>query len=353
MGDDMAKIKVGQQPSSMDVQKVVSSGQSVAVVQPKPAPIPVPLAPKSPQSDLGQTQKSAPLPPSPGQKPSAPITPITIPGMPSSVPSGPSIVIPSDNPPLARPRTILYVLILALIITGGVVYWLFGRNSGNVAEQSPTPSPSIQVTPTPSPELFDIAFPGDPVLIELASSASPIADFNSKRKAVILSPGEYKKLAIEPETKGGVKLSPLELLDRFLISYPVGLKSALTPAESLIYGQREAFNQQGLIDLTAPTQQRLSFVIKVADRTVAASTMRGWETTMASVLGDVFEFQEAKAASSTFSDNTYRGVAVRFVNFSFADHTIDYAVITGRDQQAYLIIASSREALYGIIDKLQ
>ncbi|OGN12734.1 MAG: hypothetical protein A3C71_01610 [Candidatus Yanofskybacteria bacterium RIFCSPHIGHO2_02_FULL_43_15c] len=52
------------------------------------------------------------------------------------------------------------------------------------------------------------------------------------------------------------------------------------------------------------------------------------------------------------SDSFYRGVKIRYANFSYANQAIDYAIITAKNGNDYLIIANSREQVYSIIDKL-
>ncbi len=69
-------------------------------------------------------------------------------------------------------------------------------------------------------------------------------------------------------------------------------------------------------------------------------------------LAVLFRFDKTKAASTVFSDNTYNGTAVRYINFPDANSTIDYAIIQATNSESYLVVVNSKEHIYSIINKL-
>lgn len=55
-------------------------------------------------------------------------------------------------------------------------------------------------------------------------------------------------------------------------------------------------------------------------------------------------------ATEEFSDNTYKTLDIRFLNFPMRDITIDYALYP---EENWLILATSRQFIYRIIDLLE
>ena len=74
---------------------------------------------------------------------------------------------------------------------------------------------------------------------------------------------------------------------------------------------------------------------------------------MSQDLIDLFLLNPAKAATTTFLDNTYQGVAIKYRNFPDLNKTIDYAIVTAKNGETYLVITNSREHMYAIIDKIK
>ena len=69
---------------------------------------------------------------------------------------------------------------------------------------------------------------------------------------------------------------------------------------------------------------------------------------MAEDLRPIFlDHQLEEPATEEFQDNTYKNVNIRYLNFSDPSLTLDYAIVGD-----YLVITTSRESMYGVIDRL-
>ena len=91
---------------------------------------------------------------------------------------------------------------------------------------------------------------------------------------------------------------------------------------------------------------------RVTDKVVVETMMAGWEITIADDLADYLLIEDvSKEASVNFLNNTYRGFAIRYKNFSFPSLSFFYAIFDSAGQ-SYLIISGSRESGYAAMDVL-
>lgn len=92
---------------------------------------------------------------------------------------------------------------------------------------------------------------------------------------------------------------------------------------------------------------RLGLIIAMKEDSLDL-VLRFWEETMKTDLKPLhLGLKDQPVATEEFLDNIYQGVAIRYINFPYPDLSIDYAII---DNQ--LIIATSRESIYAVIDAL-
>lgn len=92
-------------------------------------------------------------------------------------------------------------------------------------------------------------------------------------------------------------------------------------------------------------RSRAGFVVKIINQEV---NLGDWEKTMLEDLTPLFLDQElGEPATEKFQDNVYRDVNIRYLNFPDPSLTIDYAVVGD-----YLVITTSRESMYRVIDKV-
>lgn len=269
----------------------------------------------------------------------------------SSAPT--QIIIPENGGPS---RNRLYILIaLGAILIGGL-YWFLSSGNEEVAQVTPTPTstPRATVTATPAPKTLGTLIGGTAETITLANTGDPSTDFWAKVNALSLSGGEMRRLAVKAATKENGELTPIELLDRFIISYPAELKNQLSGESAIVvYGQREAFDAKGTIIPVPPIQKRVVLISELRDSAAVTSTLKTWEATMTNALAPLFKYNKAKAATQAFLDNIYQGKALRYKNFAYPDNTIDYSIVQASNGKIYLVITHSREAIFGTIDKLR
>ncbi len=96
---------------------------------------------------------------------------------------------------------------------------------------------------------------------------------------------------------------------------------------------------------------KMALAVRVTDAAQAKTQLTFWEDTMLERLGEFYGLP-LPAGDLSFSDNTHRSISIRYVNFPTPDRSIDYAIVTAKNGNDYLIIANSREQMFLIIDKL-
>lgn len=331
MQEDITAIKKGQIPTGVQVEK-----QSEKDVTPPPAGAPGPkitMPPKpAPEIKLGELEKSKPLP---GTKPSFP------PPMPAVPPAGPmskpaGLSVPTGGG-INKKRLIF--LTAGLIIVAFLV-WFFALRGPSVPEVAISPTPTYTVTPTSTPVSIEDSFS-----IVDSASISLGADFitrfnNSINKELLISsrePALYKVL--NPTSGNRYTLS--EFLSGLLVQAPTELSAATNDSFFLsVIDKSDNVDGYGLL-------------IELNDPVSALTAMGNWEGTMSQDLKDLFLLNLAKAATTTFLDNSYQGIAIRYRNFPDPNKTIDYAVVAAKNGKTFLVITNSREHMYSVIDKIK
>ena len=335
MQEDIAAVKKGQAPTGFQVEK-----QSEKDITPPPAGAPGPkiTMPPRPVQEvrLGELERSRSLPST--RPPSFPPIPTVPPAGPATKPAG----LPAGlSMPMGGGINKKRLIFLAggLVVVAFLV-WFFALRGPSAPEATPSPTPTLTATLTPTPVSIEDSFP----IVDSASialGANFITRFdNSINKELLVSsrePALYKIL--NPATGNRYTLS--EFLGGLLIQAPAELVAAAKDNFYLtvLYKSNNVDGFGLLIELSNP---------------VAAFTAMGnWEGTMAQGLKDVFLLNPIKAASTTFLDNTYNGVAIRYKNFPDPNKTTDYAIVTASNGETYLVLANSREHIYSIIDKIK
>ncbi len=343
MADDVAKIKVGQKPSGTEIQKTIPvAPRPIAPVAPT-SPSPVPVAPR-PQATLGDAQKAPSL---------APLSPLPRP-IPAAKPvqTYEEASLPSSSQPTSRPRTGLYLLILLLVLIGAGVFFYFNGKEDELAV-TPTPIATATPTPTPTPSIGSL-IGGAQETITLSQGANPSADFLAKINALTLAPGELRTLIITGELKGSGEMGLTDILDRFLLTYPVAIRDYLgNESIILVFGQKEIFTSKGQFDLAAAPQERLVFLTEVQNVAALTQALSAWETTMADSLASVLGISKTKATGTGFVSSTHSGTPLRYRNYPNPDQSIDYALVPASNGKTYLLVAGSRESTLFTIDKLK
>ncbi|MBI4158212.1 MAG: hypothetical protein HY505_01130 [Candidatus Yanofskybacteria bacterium] len=369
MGEDITSLKSGQKPSGVDIPRKVTPeapkpampGASKQETPPSgpmsfvglggtektgplaglPKPPVFPSRPGS-TSDLGQAGKTGPLPPPPGS--SIPFKP---PGPFKAPEIQPSMTVPSEKKGLSA---MFYLLIAGILVIGGVFYWFYLRPM----ESEIVPSPIPTATPTPVIKNLNEIFAGVPVNFDVSLSESVSSDFKTFANTLTVVSGEFVKINLVQDLDGTlVSLNFLDMFDMASTVYPSALRNSITDSAMLVFSQVEIFKEDGTIDFdTTQNLKKTVFMARVMDMSAVELMMKDWELTIAEDLGDYLLIEDTSEEESVnFLNNTYRGVSIRYKNFPFPDITVDYAVVEAAGQN-YLIIASSREAMYAAIDVL-
>jgi len=401
MADDLARLKQGQKPVGLEVQK----SKADITVPPQKLPPPPPIRVAVPQPPPIQSRATPPplsrpplrtfSPPPISTRPAPAIPdlpPIPRPGTPPPISTLPTI--PSKEPEHTHPEKIISkgdlpaflgapVLqkkapkkleerieygVLAKIISSGmttgiistivvavIVYFLlsyFFFNQEEAIVVTPTPTPT-SIAPTPEINELETIFKSVPsVNFALPQDKEQtVGLFLSFIKNQTLVKKEFKRINFTPppeQTNRNINFT--ELLSWLSIEPPPSLANSLkTNNLTLIYGQEESFT--GQTDSKIPT--RIVFIGEAKDLNQILAIMREWELKMPNDLKNIFELDPAKQASSAFLENDRQGVKIKYKNFPLPDKSIDYAIVSSLTGRHYLILTNSRESMYSPTDKLR
>lgn len=351
MKDDLSNLKSGQQPQGVNIPRTIDPPKpTTPPLAPTPKAIPAPPT-KNSTAQMGQAQKTAPLPYMPATKvpPSQSYStpaPVKLPDVSSQmlVPEAPAS---AGNP---KNRVILLGGIVVAAVVLVVAYWYFMiRQSTEVVEA--TPIPTLSATPTATPiDVFESVFPNKSGSITLPANGDPASAFQASLGLLPVDPGKIGTVSVvnlSPVGSSSEDLSVLGLFDRFLIQYPVEFKSLVSPhSVILVYGQQETFDAKGRPVANPSPTKRLVLVSEANSSLV--DSLKTWEASMTQALSGLLAFDKTKN-KGPFLDNSYQGASIRFKNFSNPDHTIDYTVMQygGR---SYWIMSNSREAMFAAIN---
>src|SRR3989344_5304713 len=336
MKDDISTLKQGQKPAGVDVPRIIQPpAPPSAPVAPKPPTPGQPQQFKMPSVNLGQAEKTGPLPQSKESIPPA--------GKPAPVPQKSQIYAP----PLATggisgSRNRLFGIIAGAVVVFGALYWFLVLR---------VPEPEIVLeTPTPTPVATPVVTLGDlfdAPEITMSVDATNSDTFSTSIANTTVGGGMFRKIMLK-DTQGvdvswtGLTDVPQQVLD-----------SLGGEAVVLAYGQKEIFNSSGQLNPTASVGTRAVIVAEVRDASSAIQGITAWEPTMTEAFRQLFGLNPAQQPNPDFMDNTYQGAALRFRNFPNADRSIDVGVVSATNGKSYLVIAGSRESMFAASDSLR
>lgn len=344
-------------------------------VPPVPAPpVPVTPAPVVPVPIAPAPAIPAPTPPaSPAPAPAAKPTPPPVTPKPSTLPSSlpaPSLLTKLKLALAAPSKTLFLVLgflIVASLSIGGWFYWQNLIQPSPLATPSPTlspsPTPLISEPPVPQP-LFEIKTrqiielksgqeKNLPELLALAAQADqPVGQFTQILFKIIN--GQRRFLTFE-ELMTALKINLFEITNE-LRSKPTPspafnrLKEYLNPDRYSLFLYSQAQDDSSPFS-SGQNQSRAGLTIALKDEPSAAAVKQLLRQLEPKMLADLTSFflgrQPGPAASQNFLDNTYQGVAIRYLNLPFNNLTIDYAVLGDK-----ILLTTSKESMYAAIDQL-
>lgn len=249
-------------------------------------------------------------------------------------PAVPRLGVPSSSSsPIAK-----YVIAgIVLILVVGFSVWFFALRGGE-SQVAETPQETITVSSTP-PVLLENFF-SDVGAINIARSKDFLGRFRNLAEEQVAGSIE-NQVSIHRVQDGQERFGFSDFLEAAEISLPDSLASSTDGINFYVslFKQITGGESQGLI-------------VGLSDSVRARQGMTDWEPSLSRDLDDLFRLDLTKAASGSLLDNTYQGVAVRYRNFPDANSTIDYAIIEAASGDSYLIITSSRDHIYSIIDSL-
>ena len=94
--------------------------------------------------------------------------------------------------------------------------------------------------------------------------------------------------------------------------------------------------------------KRLGLVIPIKNSTQTQNILKQWESTILTDLKELIYDSETTIEDIQLNDNTYKDVAIRYINLPDPDLSIDYAVVDG-----LLLITTSKESALTAIDQLK
>lgn len=227
-----------------------------------------------------------------------------------------------------RKKFILIIIIIIILAGGGfgLYYWLS--------------QPSTTVTPPPAPSLIKPSplVPTDKeIIIKLEAGQNLLAELKTFVSASLPKSSQilvYDQTSDKP-------LEPIMLKDLFQklgIQAPEKILTNLKDNYTFLIISHQGLTRLGLIAQTA-YQQEQDFSVD----------FKSWEETMSQDLEPLFLVSAGQPASATFTDNVYQETNIRYLNFPSPDLTLDYAFWPAKN---YLLLATSRQGIYTIIDKL-
>lgn len=263
---------------------------------------------------------------------------------------------PVQEPSTSRGRMAAYAISAIMVI--GLIGYLISSilsNSDSIAT-TPTPVTSRSASPsptsTPSNARKIASYFGDTTtLAALPQSSSIVTDARNTIIATKTQPKAAQRLLIT--IAGATPTSSVAVRSLLTPSLPETTLASFLGADwaTVTYGQTEQYTSAGA--LTTGTATRPVMIIEVTDATIARQQMLSWETSgLLDAASRLFGFDATKRKLDTFSDALHRTLPVRFINFPYADSSIDYAIVTASNNVNYLVIASSRESLFYVVDLL-
>lgn len=243
---------------------------------------------------------------------------------------------------LKAPFVLLIAGLLVLVLGGGGYFWyLQKKNTGPVKPPATEEPPSEELSPqqrTPEP------IPLFPVDETDVLTLTETQDFLPQSQEILRQsypPDSLRRIlgAIKDkntfltlgETLDALRLSiPPVILAQFENNYIVAFHAGPSGINSPIFAVE-----------FKPERSYSSL----------REEFRMWEPSLEKDLATLLRLtgRKGEPANGQFLDNTYKGVSIRYLNFSDPTISLDYALIP---EKALVIITTSRESMYMVIDKV-
>ncbi len=249
---------------------------------------------------------------------------------------------------------LIVVLIIILICAGLVFYNFFILQNKNDEITSPT-----EEIKEPSGEKLESIIPKIPFIPNFLKPEIPTiqpfisikeifsfeVSFDKEFDLITVLSNYLETLEEIPETAlveindGDKKVDLEKLFQKINIKIPEEITDNLSK------------NNYALIFFNLENENRLAIVAEINNGNIEKikKNISQWETTMIDDLELLFLKTEIGFPSTAnFQENTYKGIKIRYMNFSKPNITIDYAFVNDK-----LILATSKKSIYKIIDILK
>jgi hypothetical protein len=134
-----------------------------------------------------------------------------------------------------------------------------------------------------------------------------------------------------PEPTGFLEADDFETIALLDIDIPADISHAL--------GEKYTF-------FVYKQENRAGFMAEIIEREILEAALKDWEYTMPEDLKPIFLDQEfGEPATEAFQDGLYKGVNIRYLNFTNSTLSIDYALVGN-----YFVITTSKESMFKVID---
>lgn len=380
MESDIKSSQLGQAPKNIEIK-------SSTIPAEKPATLPAgPVKPASPLPvpqtgvKLGEAEKRTT--PFPGQSipkleqklPEKLLPPVVVaPPIPTPVLKAPLVLPPKpvvppvggvSVPPMsslfANKKVLIGAAAVVILILTGAFLYLQNDQETEVAQTTITPnaslSPSAEISSFPASTTLTSLFTQFFHLAVSADDPDALVNFNSEAVGVSNKSSAQKNTLVFVKEGSGDFYKFSNFLNRFSVSYPANLSSSLDNNDFgiILTKVTEFFDQNGKV-VASPSAEMLlkpqmALVVRVVDATEAKQQLSFWEDTMIENLKDFYDLP-AQFGDPHFAENIYQGIKIRYVNFPYPDKAIDYAIVTAKNGNDYLVIANSREQMFSNINK--
>jgi len=289
----------------------------------------------------------------------APIPPKTAPSMVNGIDRQQKIFI-------SKKIIILISLTLLAVFLISWLGWqqLEKRNSAFHNFLNPIPSPSSSPSPLPSQIPSSFINTEKQIIAEIIPTqpTETLTQLNQKLLASELPPGSFAHLIFKNNSTNGFAsldeiLKILELNFFYLPSPPCTTETKDKCPKIIDFLSPNNFSF--LIFYNTPnsssdnlkTDPRLSLIIQLNPGINEAqffNVFKSLEDSLLAKTGSLWlERKTNLPITSSFQDNIYRGISIRYQNFPTADISFDYAVLKNK-----FIVATSKQAMYAILEKL-
>lgn len=223
-----------------------------------------------------------------------------------------------------------------------LIFWVLGNffDRGEVTF-SPTPTPTLSPTATPVfvpiENYFSITeslnLDLGPQFLTSFGAALDTEELETRR-----TPGLYRILNLAGTKRYGFR----EIMDTLSVVVPSAIQNSVSDNDFYMTVIRKNDGKLGY-----------GFIAKVNNIGNVKNALSLWEANMADTLDGYFKYNSQNAASTVFLDNTYKETEIRYLNFPDPNLTIDYAAVSVRNGENYLVFTNSREHIYAILDLIK